>query len=143
VSWRHASLKSYVLLAIVNLVESGGAVCRQISLCPTAWRAPCLLEERKAELVDESFTMSQLLNENQLTKLSITTIFRWMEHLGFKYETCQKIYYVDVDGHKKPETKKYRKMMVKKIAKQYKSHQSAADFDAGFINRIVEKMHVR
>jgi hypothetical protein len=30
--------------------------------------------------------------------------------------------------------------LIEKIVKQYKSHRSAADFDAGFINRIVEKM---
>jgi hypothetical protein len=72
---------------------------------------PALLEERRAELVDEFYTMEQLLGENRLTKLSIPTIFRWMKCLGFKYEVRRKIYYVD--GHEKPETKKYRKKMVK------------------------------
>ena len=54
--------------------------------------------------------MEALLQENQLTKLSMTTVFRWMSRLGFKYETRRKTYYVD--GHEKPETKKYRKTMV-------------------------------
>jgi hypothetical protein len=44
--------------------------------------------------------MAQLLEENQFTKLSMTTVFRWMGHLVFKYETCQKTYYVD--GHEDP-----------------------------------------
>jgi hypothetical protein len=48
---------------------------------------PVLLEERQAELVDKTYTMEQLLHENRLTKVSITTIFRWMRQLGFKYET--------------------------------------------------------
>jgi hypothetical protein len=73
---------------------------------------PVLLDERRAELVDESYTMQQLLQENQLTKVSMTTIFRWMRRLGFKYEVRRKCYYVD--GHEKPETKKYRKTMVSK-----------------------------
>jgi hypothetical protein len=30
--------------------------------------------------------------------------------------------------------------LIEKIVKQYKSHRSAADFEAGFINRIVGKM---
>jgi hypothetical protein len=30
--------------------------------------------------------------------------------------------------------------LIEKIVKQYKSHRSDADFDAGFINGIVEKI---
>jgi hypothetical protein len=76
---------------------------------------PALLDERRAELANESYTMEQLLHENQLTKVSITTIFRWMRRLGFKYEPRRKCYYVD--GHEKPETKKYRKTMVSEYLK--------------------------
>jgi hypothetical protein len=35
---------------------------------------PALLEERKAELANPRFKMAQLLEENQLTKLSMTTV---------------------------------------------------------------------
>jgi hypothetical protein len=42
-----------------------------------------------------------------------------------------------VDDEKKPHMTAY---LIEKIVKQYKSHPSASDFDAGFINRIVEKM---
>jgi hypothetical protein len=38
---------------------------------------------------------------------------------------------------KKPHMTAY---LIEKIVKQYKSHWCAANFDAGFINRIVEKM---
>jgi hypothetical protein len=68
---------------------------------------PALLE-RQAELADKTYTMEQLLHEKQLTKVSITTIFRRMRQLGFKYKMQRKYYYVD--GHEKPETKKYRKI---------------------------------
>jgi hypothetical protein len=42
-----------------------------------------------------------------------------------------------VDDDKKPHMTAY---LIEKIVKPYKSHRSAADFDAGFINRIVDKM---
>jgi hypothetical protein len=42
-----------------------------------------------------------------------------------------------VKKEKKPHMTAY---LIEKIVKQYKSHRSAADFDAGFINRIVDKM---
>jgi hypothetical protein len=61
---------------------------------------PTLLEERRAELASPRFTMAQPLEENQFTKLSMTTVFRWMGRLGFKYKTRRKTYYVD--GHEKP-----------------------------------------
>jgi hypothetical protein len=64
---------------------------------------PALLKERRAELAIPRFTMAQLLEENQLTKLSMTTVFRWMCRLGFKYKTHRKTYFVD--GYEKPETK--------------------------------------
>jgi hypothetical protein len=42
-----------------------------------------------------------------------------------------------VDDKKKPHMTAY---LIEKIVKQYKSHRSASDFNAGFINRTVEKM---
>jgi hypothetical protein len=39
---------------------------------------PALLNDRRAELVNPTLTMEQLLEENQLTKLLMTTVFRWM-----------------------------------------------------------------
>jgi hypothetical protein len=76
---------------------------------------PALLKERRTELSNPRFTMAQLLEDNQLTKLSMTTVFRWMGRLGFKYETHRKTHYVD--GHEKPETKKDRKTMVREYLK--------------------------
>jgi hypothetical protein len=72
---------------------------------------PALLEEFRAELQCTEYTMFELLKEHWLTKLSIPTIYRWMCLLRFKYEPQKKCYYVD--GHKKPETKAYRKKFVK------------------------------
>jgi hypothetical protein len=43
-----------------------------------------------------------------------------------------------------PETKPHMTAyIIKKSVKQYKSHRSAADFDAGFINGIVDKMQAQ
>jgi hypothetical protein len=76
---------------------------------------PALSKERRAELASVRFMMAQLLEENQLTKLSMTAIFRWMGCLGFKYKTHQKTYYAD--RHQKPKTKQYRKTMVREYLK--------------------------
>ncbi len=42
-----------------------------------------------------------------------------------------------VEDEKKPHMTAY---LIEKIVKQYKSHRSASDFDADFINKIVDKM---
>ncbi len=42
-----------------------------------------------------------------MTKVSVTTVYRWMVCLGFKYEVRRKVYYVD--GHEKPATIEYRR----------------------------------
>jgi hypothetical protein len=48
------------------------------------------------------------------------------------------------DNGKQEETKpQMRAYLIEKIVKQYKSHRSAADFDAGFINGIVDRMRVQ
>jgi hypothetical protein len=40
-----------------------------------------------------------------------------------------------------PETKPHMTAyLIEKMVKQYKRHRSAADFDSGFINGIVDKM---
>ena len=44
---------------------------------------------------------------------------------------------VEDADEKKPHMTAY---LIEKIVKQYKSHRSASDFDAGFINKIVDKM---
>jgi hypothetical protein len=56
---------------------------------------PALSKERKAELANPIYTMALNLEKSQLTKLSMTTVFRWIKRPGFKYETCQKTYYVE------------------------------------------------
>jgi hypothetical protein len=119
---------------------------------------PALLLQRREELADETFETTDLLRENRLTKLTLETIHRWLDRLGFKYEAKKKGYYVD--NHEKPETVAYRRHFIKcylkyefrmfrwiqlslekvkelemsaylveKIIKKYKSHRGATDFD--------------
>jgi hypothetical protein len=48
------------------------------------------------------------------------------------------------DNGKREETKRLMKAyLIKKVVKQYKSHRSAADFNAGFINGIFDGMGVQ
>ena len=42
---------------------------------------PELLRQRQGELGDEQFTIEHLLRENRLTKLTLATVYRWMERL--------------------------------------------------------------
>ena len=73
---------------------------------------PTLVEKRKEELEDDSITVDDILKENRLTKLSLSTVYRWLERLGFKYEPRKKCYYVD--GHEKPNTIAYQEKYVKR-----------------------------
>jgi hypothetical protein len=47
-----------------------------------------------------------ILSQYGLTCVSPSTVYRWMTSLGFRYEPCQKGYYVD--GHERPATIQYR-----------------------------------
>jgi hypothetical protein len=50
------------------------------------------------------------LSEYGLTHIDPSTVYRWLQKLGFKYEPRRKGYYVD--GHEKPATIEYRKKFV-------------------------------
>ncbi len=65
--------------------------------------------KRKEEMGEEEYAevVRQILKPYRLTCLSISTVTRWMQALGFKYEIRKKGYYVD--GHEKPSTIEYRK----------------------------------
>ena len=68
---------------------------------------PAIMKERRKELDDDTtFTIKDLLNENGLTKISLSTIYRWMDTLGFKYNERKKCYYVD--NHESEENVTYR-----------------------------------
>ncbi len=63
---------------------------------------PKLLRQRQEALDDNEFDMTDLLRENRLTKLTLETVYRWLDRLGFKYEPRKKGYYVD--NHENPES---------------------------------------
>jgi hypothetical protein len=76
---------------------------------------PALLLQRREEIADDTFEISDLLRENRLTKLTLETVYRWLDRLGFKYEARKKGYYVD--NHEKPETVSYRRHFIKRYLK--------------------------
>jgi hypothetical protein len=51
--------------------------------------------------------IKKLVSQYRLKNLSISTVYRWMRVLGFKYEVRKKGFYID--GHEKPATLEYRK----------------------------------
>jgi hypothetical protein len=63
--------------------------------------------------VDERYeeTTKGLNSEFGLKKICLSTIYKWLKLLGFKYEPQRKGDYVD--GHEKPETVNYRNKYVK------------------------------
>jgi hypothetical protein len=73
---------------------------------------PELLRQRQQDLDDDDFDMTDLLCENQLTKLTLGTVYHWLDHLGFKYEARKKGYYVD--NHEKPENVAYCRHFIKR-----------------------------
>jgi hypothetical protein len=52
----------------------------------------------------------ELFEQYGLKKLCISTVYRWMRALGFKFEVHKKGFYVD--GHEKPATLHYRKKFI-------------------------------
>ena len=76
---------------------------------------PNILQEQRKELDDENFSMKELLRENGLTKINLTTIYPWMRKLGFKYEEWKKCYYVD--NHDSESNVKYRRSMLQRYFK--------------------------
>jgi len=64
----------------------------------------------------------ELLEEYGLSVLSLGTVCRWMNRLGFKYDVRRKNFYVD--GHERPGTIKYRKDFVKRyLAYERRAHR--------------------
>jgi hypothetical protein len=52
----------------------------------------------------------EILKEYGLTCIDPSTVYRWLQKLGFRYEPRQKGYYVD--GHEKPAIIEYRKQFI-------------------------------
>ena len=52
----------------------------------------------------------EILKEYGLTCIDPSTVYRWLQKLGFRYEPRRKGYYVD--GHEKPATIEYRKQFI-------------------------------
>jgi hypothetical protein len=73
---------------------------------------PALVEKKKEELDNHECTKDDLLAEHQLKKLTLTTVYKWMEHLGFWYQPQKKCYYVD--GHEKAEVITYRQNFIRR-----------------------------
>jgi hypothetical protein len=71
---------------------------------------PALLLQRQEELANDNFDMTDLLRKKRLTKLTLETVYRWLDRLGFKYE-----YYIN--NHEKPETVAYHYHFVKRYLK--------------------------
>ncbi len=68
---------------------------------------PELLEKRKQETGNIDMTIDDVLHENGLPTLCLSTMNNWMNRLHLSFHSRRKTYYVD--GHEDPETVAYRK----------------------------------
>jgi hypothetical protein len=59
---------------------------------------------------DECYSVPQLLHDNGLSNLSLSTVHNWMTCMGFSYTPHKKTYYVD--NHEKPENVLYRSKFI-------------------------------
>ena len=73
---------------------------------PFAHEELCLSKERN----DNEYTMKDLLKEYKLKNLTLNTVYRWLELLGFRYKPRKKSYYVD--SHESEENVNYRNSFV-------------------------------
>jgi hypothetical protein len=77
---------------------------------------PALVERKKEELDNPQYNKEDLLAEHQLGKLTLRTVYKWMERLGFQYQPRMKCYYVD--GHEKTEVIAYRRNFIRRYFQQ-------------------------
>ena len=63
------------------------------------------VKESNREL-DQENAREKILKQYGLTKICLSTVYKWIKKLGFNYEPRKKGYYVD--GHEKEETVSYR-----------------------------------
>ena len=66
---------------------------------------------------DPQFDQTQLFKEYNLKTLSPSTVYTWMEKLGYQYQHHKKCYYVD--SHESPENVQYRSQFIDRYF-QYK-----------------------
>ena len=63
---------------------------------------------------------SMFLQAHRLSTLSLVTVYRWMTHLGMKYRTKSKSYYVD--GHERKDVVIYQNWFVNKYLREWEPH---------------------
>ena len=76
---------------------------------------PELLAERIQATGRNDMSMSEVMKEQGLSKLTLSTVYNWMERLNFKYKPRTQTYYVD--GHEFPATVEDRKRYIRKYLK--------------------------
>ena len=77
---------------------------------------PALVERKREELANPEYNKEDLLIEHQLAKLTLRTVYKWMDRLGFRYQPRMKCYYVG--GHEKTEVIAYRRNFIRRYFQQ-------------------------
>ena len=77
---------------------------------------PQLLNERRNATMRPDMTMDEVLRENGLKKVTMSTMYNWMRSLKFSYQPRSQNYYID--GHEYPATVEDRIRYIKKYVKE-------------------------
>jgi hypothetical protein len=112
----HQSLIAY---ARANLSTLSGELIHQYLFCTAI---PGIVAKVKRETGQSEYDTAQFLSDNNLTTLSLNTVYNWLGLLGFTYSLSRKSYYVD--SHEKPENTKYRAGFIKRYeAYELRTHR--------------------
>ena len=103
---------------------------------------PNFVKKIKEERGVSEYTSESLFKEYGLSKLTIVTVGRWMNKLGYTYEPLKKTYYVD--NHETEENIAYRNEFVKRYfsyeIRSYRWYQiTAAESDAMIANNELDE----
>jgi hypothetical protein len=79
------------------------------TVLPSMVKETSRVEKRAVSQEQYTAEAKEILSAYGLTCIDPSTVYRWLQRLGFRYEPRRKGYYVD--GHEKPATIEYRKKL--------------------------------
>jgi hypothetical protein len=106
--------KSFVQHAKCNLSTLSGHMMLDFLLSKALPAVVANIQKSRDEcgILGRRYTVKQFLLDNNLPKLSLATIYNWLQRLGFTYDLSKKTYYVD--SHEKEENVKYRSAFIQR-----------------------------
>lgn len=102
---------------------------------------PSFVIRRQEETGNNQLTIEDVLKENGLVKLSVSTVYRWMKAPGYSYSLRCKKYYVD--NHEKKENLIYWKDMIGRYFELEQRCYRWVQISADDRNKLVQKKDLK